>query len=126
MLRSWIAAEPDLTLAELQLRLAKQRVSIKIGALRHQFNKWNLPFKKTLHASEQEREDAQAARQAWFEAQPGMDVEKLVFIDETWASTAMTRRYGRSPKGQRCIGSAPTATGRRPPSWAARAILEPR
>lgn len=49
----------------------------------------------------------QAARTAWLEAQPGMDVEKLVFIDETWASTSMTRRYGRSPRGQRCIGSAP-------------------
>jgi transposase len=46
VLRSWIAAEPDLTLAELQLRLAKQGVSIKIGALWHQLNKWNLTFKK--------------------------------------------------------------------------------
>ena len=36
-----------------------------------------------------------------------MDVKKLVFIDETWASTSMTRRYGRAPRGQRCIGSAP-------------------
>jgi transposase len=36
-----------------------------------------------------------------------MDVEKLVFIDETWASTSMTRRYGRAPRGHRCIGSAP-------------------
>jgi transposase len=36
-----------------------------------------------------------------------MDVEKLVFIDETWTSTSMTRRYGRSPRGKRCIGSAP-------------------
>ena len=41
------------------------------------------------------------------QALPEMDVEKLVFIDETWASTSMTRRYGRSPRGQRCIGSAP-------------------
>jgi transposase len=49
----------------------------------------------------------QAARKAWIEAQPEMDVEKLVFIDETWASTSMTRRYGRSPRGQRCVGSAP-------------------
>ena len=49
----------------------------------------------------------QAARRAWCEAQPGMDLEKLVFIDETWTSTSMTRRYGRAPKGQRCIGSAP-------------------
>jgi transposase len=60
-----------------------------------------------LHASEQERENVQAARRAWSEAQPVMDIEKLVFIDETWTSTSMTRRYGRAPKGQRCIASAP-------------------
>ncbi len=36
-----------------------------------------------------------------------MDLEKLVFIDETWAATNMTRSYGRAPKGCRCGGSAP-------------------
>ena len=36
-----------------------------------------------------------------------MEVEKLVFIDETWTSTGMTRRYGRAPRGQRCHDSAP-------------------
>lgn len=46
VLRDWIAGEPDLTLAELQLRLAEQGVSIKIGALWHQLNKWGLTFKK--------------------------------------------------------------------------------
>jgi transposase len=30
-----------------------------------------------------------------------------VFIDETWVSTNMTPRYGRSFKGQRLIGHAP-------------------
>jgi len=30
-----------------------------------------------------------------------------VFIDETWTTTNMTRRYGRAPRGKRCIGSAP-------------------
>ena len=49
----------------------------------------------------------QAARRAWTEALPGMDVTKLVFIDETWISTNMTRRCGRAPKGQRCVASAP-------------------
>jgi len=49
----------------------------------------------------------QAARRAWSEAQPVMDLEKLVFIDETWTSTSMARRYGRAPRGQRCIASAP-------------------
>ena len=41
------------------------------------------------------------------ETLPTMDVEKLVFIDETWTSTNMTRRYGRAPKGRRCLASAP-------------------
>jgi transposase len=45
-LRGWIAAEPGLTLAELQERLASQGIAIKIGALWHQLNKWNLTFKK--------------------------------------------------------------------------------
>ena len=49
----------------------------------------------------------QAARLKWLEAQPRMDIEKLVFLDETCASTSMVRRYGRAPKGQCCIGSAP-------------------
>ena len=59
-----------------------------------------------MHADEQERADVQAARRAWSEAQSGMDIEKLVFIDETWTSTSMTRLYGRAPKGHRCIASA--------------------
>jgi transposase len=45
-LRGWIAEAPDLTLAELQQRLAEQGVAVKIGALWHQLNKWNLTFKK--------------------------------------------------------------------------------
>jgi transposase len=49
------------------------------------------------------------ARKAWVEALLGMDVEKLVFIDETWTSTRMTRRCRRAPKGKRCIASAPHA-----------------
>ena len=38
-----------------------------------------------------------------------MEVDKLVFIDETWTSTSMTRRYGRAPRGQRCLDAAPHA-----------------
>ena len=43
---AWIEQEPDLSLAELCERLAKQGVAIKTGALWHQLNKWNLTFKK--------------------------------------------------------------------------------
>ena len=48
VLRAWIAAQPDLTLAELQQRLAQQGVTTKIAALWHQLNKWKLTFKKNL------------------------------------------------------------------------------
>jgi transposase len=40
-------------------------------------------------------------REAWFEDQLDLDPARLVFIDETWASTNMARRYGRAPRGQR-------------------------
>ena len=46
VLRGWIEAEPDLTLAEMQQRLQQRDVAIKVGALWHQLNKWNLSFKK--------------------------------------------------------------------------------
>jgi transposase len=46
VLCAWIEQQPDLSLAELCDRLAKQGVSIKSGALWHQLNKWNLTFKK--------------------------------------------------------------------------------
>ena len=46
VLRRWIAAQPGLTLEELRERLASQGIEIKVGALWHQLNKWNLTFKK--------------------------------------------------------------------------------
>jgi transposase len=48
-----------------------------------------------------------AARLAWFEGQPDLDLERLVFIDETAAATNMVRRYARAPRGQRCRIAVP-------------------
>ncbi len=45
-LRSWIEAEADLTLAELCARLGEAGIPIKIPALWHQLDKWNLTLKK--------------------------------------------------------------------------------
>ena len=39
--------------------------------------------------------------------QPALDPNRLVFIDETWAATNMTRRYGRCARGLRLRGSVP-------------------
>jgi transposase len=39
--------------------------------------------------------------------QPKLDPRKLVFIDETAASTNMTRRYGRGTRGERLVCKVP-------------------
>jgi hypothetical protein len=31
----------------------------------------------------------------------------MVFIDETWAATAMTRRYGRARRGRPVVAAVP-------------------
>ena len=36
-----------------------------------------------------------------------MNAAQLVFVDETWATTNMARRHGRSPRGQRLVASVP-------------------
>lgn len=53
------------------------------------------------------RPDVAQAREAWRAEQLGAVPGRLVFLDETWASTNMTPTRGRSPIGQRCIGQAP-------------------
>ena len=58
-------------------------------------------------ANEQERTDVAAAREAWFEAQPDLDPDKLIFIDETWLNTKMARLRGRAPRGERLRSPIP-------------------
>lgn len=36
-----------------------------------------------------------------------MNPDRLVFIDETWATTNMTRLRGRAPRGQRLVAAVP-------------------
>lgn len=46
-------------------------------------------------------------RTEWRASQQQIDPAKVVFIDETWAKTNMTRRYGRSPRGTRVMEKTP-------------------
>jgi transposase len=48
-----------------------------------------------------------AAREAWFEAQPDLDPERLVFIDETGLNTKMARLRGRCRRGERLRMAVP-------------------
>jgi transposase len=63
--------------------------------------------KKTLIASEQDRPDVVESRAAWRASQQLLDPDKIVFIDETWAKTNMTRTYGRSELGTRLVQKTP-------------------
>jgi len=40
-------------------------------------------------------------------SQLGLDPRRLVFVDETWAKTNMTRARGRAPVGERLVAAVP-------------------
>jgi len=46
-------------------------------------------------------------RARWKRHQGKLDPARLVFIDETWAKTNMTRSHGRCPRGQRLVAKVP-------------------
>jgi len=46
-------------------------------------------------------------RRAWFDGQLDLEPERLIFIDETAASTKMARLRGRAKRGDRCRASVP-------------------
>jgi transposase len=46
-------------------------------------------------------------RARWKRHQDKLDPRRLVFIDETWAKTNMTRSHGRAPRGQRLVAKVP-------------------
>lgn len=46
-------------------------------------------------------------RARWKRYQGRLDPKRLVFIDETWAKTNMTRTHGRCARGQRLVAKAP-------------------
>jgi hypothetical protein len=87
-------AEPDPTIAELQSRLAAAGIAASRSAIGRSLLAAGLTRKMSQHAAEQDRADVAAARRAWRARQPALNPERLVFLDETWATTALARRYG--------------------------------
>ncbi|WP_076611132.1 IS630-like element ISAzs37 family transposase [Azospirillum sp. B510] len=103
-----VAHQPDLTLEEIRAELnARHGVSVSLGTVWRFLKAQNLTLKKTLHAAEQQRDDVVEARRAFIRRQPALDPERLVFLDETWASTNMTRRHGRCARGLRLLAPVP-------------------
>jgi transposase len=106
--KATIAARPDVTLAELQLRLWQERkLEISIGWLWHTLERLGLRLKKTLHASEQDSEAVQQRRVQWRLDMGPESVGNLIFLDESGITTEMTRHYGRAAGGRRVTEGTP-------------------
>jgi transposase len=63
--------------------------------------------KKTLCAAERHRQDVAEEREEWKKLQEVFDIEKLVFIDETWTKTNMIPLYGWAEIGKRVMDDVP-------------------
>ena len=109
--RAWllerVAARPDLTLRGLQGELEARGIRVSCKAIWSFFRAERLTFKKSLHAAEQDRPDAARRRVQWKKYQGRIDPRRLVFIDETWAKTNMTRLHGRCRRGNRLVAKVP-------------------
>jgi transposase len=85
--RAWllapIAEKPDLTLRAVVAELAERGTPASYGAVWRFFKHEGITFKKTLHASEQDRADIARRRTRWKTHQSRLDPRRLVFIDET-------------------------------------------
>jgi transposase len=62
---------------------------------------------QSLRAAEQQRPDVQEARQNWPNVVLERQAERLIFLDETWFTTAMSRLYGYALRGERLVDYVP-------------------
>jgi transposase len=90
-LRRLVRKQPDATLEELA-----GRVGVRCS---------RMASFRTLR--EQDTPRVRRKRRAFRKEVATRDPASLVFVDETGATTAMTRTYGRAPRGQRVKGSVP-------------------
>ena len=77
-IRRWIAKQPDLTLLELQTRLAKTGTNVAASSVFRFLRHLGLTYKEVLHAAEQDRPDIAAARRHWRRGQRKLDPRRLV------------------------------------------------
>jgi transposase len=104
-LRQMLRQQPDATLAELRQRLG---LTCSLVAIWRALRRLKITRKKKdLHHDERDRPDIQEQRAAFVEDVAAIDPEHLVFVDESGATTVMTRTYGRAPAGERVPGAVP-------------------
>jgi transposase len=99
--------QPDATLQELRDRLGIlcSVMTISRALKRNRISR----KKKTRRAEERDTPRVQKQRKTFCQKMATVDPEHLVFVDETGATTAMGREYGRAPIGERVQAAAPGA-----------------
>jgi transposase len=102
-LRQLVRDQPDAMLDELAARLGCSRMTVWRALRKLKITR----KKKTFAADERKRPDVRRKRRAFQQELATLDPRRLVFVDETGATTAMARRYGRAPRGERVPGSVP-------------------
>ncbi len=103
-IRAQIRAKPGTTLEDLERDLA---LGVSVSNLWYALQDLKITLKKAIRAAEQHRPDVAAARAEWKVAAAGLDPRRLVFLDETFGTTAMTRRCGWGPSHERVDYAAP-------------------
>jgi transposase len=100
-----IREQPDATLEQLKQRGG---FTCSLKTLWLALRQRRLTFKKkSLHASEQDRPDVQEKRRLFRREVRRIEPKRLIFVDETGVTTAMTPAYAWAPRGERAVGSAP-------------------
>ena len=99
-----VAEHPGTTLKDLKRDL---KLTASISNLWYVLRDLGLSLKKNLRAAERDRPDVVVARAAGTVVHAGIDPRRLVFLDETFGSTTMTRLYGWGPTTQRVVDSVP-------------------
>src|SRR4051812_17420615 len=109
--REWLlgrlAEKPDLTLHALLCELHERGIVVSCDTLWRFVRRQAISFKKTVHAAEQDRPDIARRRAWWKKYQPRIAPARLVFIDETWTKTNMTRRHGWYARGSPLLAKVP-------------------
>jgi transposase len=104
-LRASIRDRPEATLEECRGHLGS---SCSLATISRALSRLGPPRQKEVpRAAEPGSPEVQEQRRACCEALAGADSQRLVFVDECGAHTAMTRTHGRAPAGQRVSSDAP-------------------
>ena len=96
--RKLVEGAPDATLEALRQRMG---ISGSRMIICRALQKLGLPLKKkSPHAAERDTPEVQEQRREFAEDVEPIEPGRLVFVDETGVTTAMTPAYGRAPRGE--------------------------